>query len=344
MLKKQLFLLAFLIISFVVLLIIILGYLMVRKAIASMKRKQIQHYKEEYHPLLMKMITEPASPRDLVLDSLTKQKAVEELLSKYTQVLEGEDERRHLSEIAQSALGQYYQKRLHDKRWSIRMNTLYHIEDFKMIQLEEDVYNRTKTDLSREEHFHALRILALFQFEKIFELLTERYGYLTEIELRNILFRLETQHFEQFVQNYHESNPTLQKAVLDVISIKRETDYLPFLEQIFPLSSGEIRLRVLKALANIGYVEDIDTYMELLYSPKWEERMLAAKLIGTLREEKALPRLVELLQDSSWWVRSQAGESISHFVKGKQILMEVLQTSTDSFARDMAWEWLHKGG
>jgi HEAT repeat protein len=135
----------------------------------------------------------------------------------------------------------------------------------------------------------------------------------------------------------------LQKAILDVISIKKESSYLLFTENIFAVYSGELRLRALKALAVLGSVKEINTYLELLYSSKWEERMLAAKLVGNLKEERGLNRLIELLHDQTWWVRFQAGQAICLFPNGKEILEQVYTTSTDMFAKDMAWEWLHKG-
>ncbi len=45
--------------------------------------------------------------------------------------------------------------------------------------------------------------------------------------------------------------------------------------------------------------------------------MLAAKLIGELKEEKGLNRLVELLHDQTWWVRFQAGQAIWSVPKWK---------------------------
>jgi len=71
--------------------------------------------------------------------------------------------------------------------------------------------------------------------------------------------------------------------------------------------------------------------------------MVAAKLIGSLKEERGIQRLIELLHDQSWWVRSQAGQAIDQFTNGKEILRSVFETSNDVFAKDMAWEWLHKG-
>jgi hypothetical protein len=334
----------YLTLSILSVLLVLLVYLSIRKAIANSRRKKIDRIKEQYNPLIFKYLTGETLVRKLNPVSKLQLKAVEELLNKYTSVLEGLEEKQRLNELASIYLAQYYKKRLRSRRWSIRMNTLYHIEDFNMSMLAEEVYRLTqKKRITTEELVHALRNLALFQYPAIFDLLTLQFKGLSEYEYRNILTRLHEKDFDRFVLHFHKSSISLQKAILGVITLKKEITYLSFLENIFSSYSGEVRLRAIKALADIGYVKDIDRYLELLYSSKWEERMVAAKLVGSLKEEKGLFRLIELLHDSSWWVRSQAGQAISEFSNGKEILQMVLETSKDVFARDMAWEWLQKG-
>ena len=344
MLKNELYYLSILSITILGLLVVLLVYLTIRKAIDIRNRKKIERYIEKYQAILFTMLMEGGYSRGLAPESILEQKAIEELLSRYSKVLEGEDEKKRLSEIASLYLIDYYRKYLNSKRWSQRMNTLYHIEDFHLNLLVDDIFMLTKKkQLSREELIHTLRILALFQYENIFEMLTTEYNSLSEYEYRNILGRLEQRQFEQFILHFHKSSPPLQKAILDVISLKRKIKYLPFLENIFSAYKGEIRLRALKALSEIGNVRNTEPYLQLLYSTKWEERMIAAKLIGSLKEVKGISRLIELLHDQTWWVRSQAGQAICQFPNGHQLLREVLETSKDVFAKDMAWEWLHKG-
>ncbi|WHY78832.1 hypothetical protein QNH20_06795 [Neobacillus sp. WH10] len=342
--NNELFILSVLTISILCILVILLVYLTIRKAIDIKRREKIEKYKEIYNPLIFQLLTEGSYSRALTPESPLQQKAIEELLSRYANVLEGEEESKRLTEFASMHLTEYYRKQLKSKKWSTRMNTLYHIDDFNMISLLDDVYGLTKKNrLSHEELVHILRILALFQFQPLFQMLTNNYQYLSEYDYRHILIRIEKQQFDQFVLHFYKAELPLQKAVLEVISIKRERSYLPFIENSIHSNTGEVKLRSLKALAEIGYVKNINPYLDLLYSTKWEERMIAAKLIGSLKVEKAMPGLIELLHDQSWWVRYQAGQSICQFANGKDILRKVLETSNDVFAKDMAWEWLHKG-
>ncbi|WP_160725855.1 HEAT repeat domain-containing protein [Bacillus sp. USDA818B3_A] len=344
MLTNELLFLSILTLCLVCLLFILLGYLTIRKAFEIRKRKKVKEYSEIFNPLITSILIEGVLSRKLTPENILQQTAIEQLLIKYTKVIEGKEEKERLSQLASLYLSDYYQKRIQSRKWSTRMNTLYHIEDFNMINLAEDVFRMLQRKrLTQQELIHILRTLALFQFEQLFDLLTTRYQDLTEFDYRHILIPLEQKRFDQYVLHFHHAGGALQKAIIDVIASKKEITYIVFLENIFSSYSGEIKLRALKALAEIGYVKNIAPYMNLLYSDKWEERMVAVKLIGSLKEQSAIPRLIELLHDQTWWVRAQAGQAISQFTTGKEILLNVLETSTDTFAKDMAWEWLHKG-
>jgi hypothetical protein len=345
MINQEVLFLTIITLSLLFLLFFLLVYLMSRKIYDIKKRRKIEEYKNKIYPRVFSIIVEGDLVRGLGFEKKTiKQKAMEELLSKYVKILEGEEEKKRLSELATLCLKDYYRKRLQSKRWSHRMNALYHIEDFHMIELIDEVVLLTKKKkISHQETIHILRILATFQYSGLRELLPNKYHYLSEYDYRSILTRLDHGLFEQFILSFHKSPTSLKYAILDVISVKKATEYRIFTENVFSTYQGEMKLRALKALAELGYIKNIQPCLEMMYSSKWQERMVAAKLIGSIKEVKGIPRLIELLHDQTWWVRSQAGQSISQFPHGKEILQKVLETSKDTYAKDMAWDWLHKG-
>ncbi|WP_316572468.1 HEAT repeat domain-containing protein [Neobacillus sp. YIM B06451] len=325
-------------------LFLLLLYLAIRKIVAKKKREQVNEYKEKYNPYLFEYITEGTISRKLVPRSGVEKKAVEELLAKYAEILEAGEERKNLSDLAVLHLTDYYRGRLKSRKWSSRMNALYYIENFKMGTLLKDLFSMlVQKRTSRDELIHILRILANFQFINLYEYLNRKFSFLSEFECRNILIRLEDGHFDQFTLGFHQARVELQHAVLDVIGVKKDIRYLPFLESIFQSYSGESRLRALKAIASIGYVNNLDDYLPLAYSTRWEERMLTARIIGSMRDEKGIASLIELMHDRTWWVRSQAGQALAKFPGGSAILKGIVDTTTDQFARDMAIEWIHKG-
>ncbi|WP_053365371.1 HEAT repeat domain-containing protein [Bacillus sp. FJAT-27245] len=342
--EAELYALSILAAVFIGILFLLLLYLAIRKTVANKKRAQVNEYKEKYNPYLFEYITEGAVSRKLVPRSRVEKKAVEELLAKYAEILEEGEERKNLTDLAVLHLTDYYRHKLKSRKWSSRMNALYSIENFKMGTLLKDLFTMLgQKRTSRDELIHILRILANFQFINLYEYLNRRFSLLSEFECRNILIRLEDGHFDQFTIGFHQARLELRHAVLDVIGVKKDIRYLPFLESIFQAYSGETRLRALKAIASIGYVSNLGDYLPLTTSGSWEERMLTARIIGSMRDEKGIPRLVELIHDPTWWVRSQAGQALAKFPGGSAILQEIVNTTKDEFARDMALEWINKG-
>lgn len=224
------------------------------------------------------------------------------------------------------------------------MNALYTIEDLHFIELQPQVLEAAKRErISHDEKVQSLRILAAFQFEGIPDLLLYHSENLSDGELRNIILRLNENLFSHFIADFHRAKNPLKYAVVDAAGIRKELKYLHFVESVYASYDGEPRLRAVKALSSLGMVKDITPYLDLRHSEDWKERMMAAKLFGSLKEPELMPYLLDLLHDRSWWVRSQAGQSIMMFPRGKEELQIVLDTSDDSYARDMAWEWMNKG-
>ncbi|AGX03145.1 MULTISPECIES: HEAT repeat domain-containing protein [Bacillaceae] len=343
-LDQELFVLAAAALSITGILTVILVYLVIRKAFEITARRKVEDWKQKLNLPLFSFLYEGKQLEEAALADRASLLAAEELLGHYADILEGEQEKENLSFFAESYLRGHYAKGLQSRKWSTRINSLYHIEDFHLKSLEGEVLRIAESGgSSTSEKVQAFKILADFQSENLFMLLDSRSLPFSEFDLRNILIRLDDKGFGRFVEGFRTSPERLQFAVLDVIAVNKQLGYLRFVEEVFMSEAGEMRLRALKALASIGYTEDIAPYEELAESSSWQERMLAAKLFGSLKDEGLLPRLAEMLHDSSWYVRSQAGQSILAFSKGKEILQKVIDSSHDPYARDMAWEWMQKG-
>jgi hypothetical protein len=325
-------------------LVMILVYLIIRKAIENRRNAEIEKQKMTFSEPLFSFLMTGELNLGLIPDTSAKKQAIEQLLSRYAEVLEGESEKKNLYVIAGVYLSDYYRVGLRSRNWSKRMNALYHIEDFQIRSLESNVraiISRKK--VTKDEEVIGLRILALFQYESLFEELVIQHTALSEFEYRNILLKASDQALDEFVLGFQQGQPPIQKAILDILAIKKDLKYISFIETIFQSYSDEIRLRALKTLASIGYVNDISQYLPLCKSEKWQERMMVARLLGVMQEEEGVKCLVDLMHDSSWWVRSQAAHAIRNYPNGMKRLINVYQTSKDPFAIDLAWEWINKG-
>lgn len=344
MIQNELQLLEYITISLVGILFTLLIYLVGRKTVEIQNKKKIAAYKEKISQPIFVFLNGGPLTKNVNFHSKLRRKALEEILSKFSEILEGTAEKGKLTQLAELYLSDNYLNDLRSRKWSKRINALYHIEDFHMKELEKEIVQvANKKKISSEERIQSIKILASFQYEDIYNLITSLDYQLSEYEYRNILIRLNQNLFEGFILSFYKSETTLKLGLLDVLGIKKELRYLSFLKSVYASNTGELRLRALKAIIQIGYIENLDYFLPLYESTQWQERMLIAKLFGVNQEPELIPILIELIHDPSWWVRTQAGESILRYKKGKEILAKVFETSTDPFARDMAWEWMNRG-
>ncbi|MDL0436848.1 HEAT repeat domain-containing protein [Niallia sp. SS-2023] len=341
---KEIMLLVVVAVGSISILLILLAYLIARKLLENNRRQQINDLKEKIAQDVFLFLQDRSYELSFSADSNIEKEALEELLTKYSDILEGDQERQSLRILAAANLTGYYRKNVNARKWSTRMNTLYHIESFQLVELKEELIKLAEQEKkrSKEEKIQIYRILASFQYTDIFMLINKQ-EYLAEKDYRSILTRLEAPIFEEMIARFDECVEELKLAILDVMGVKKDLEHITFLENVFQTYEGELRLRSLKAISNIGIVSNIDNYFPLCQSSVWQERMMAARLLGFAKQETALKLLKELLHDQSWFVRSQAAESIMKYKDGTKVLEEVLQHSKDAFARDMAWEWVNKG-
>jgi hypothetical protein len=323
---------------------LILIYLIVRKSIEIRFKKKVDRQKQLFSDRLLSFLFDGEFSRELIPDSKVKKHALEELLSRFAEVLEGEIEKKNLYFLAETYLSDYYRTLLGKRKWSIRMNALYHIEEFQIHTLAKDIKKLIiRPKVTRDEKVHGLRILSLFHDNNLYEELVLKHNSLSEYEYRSILFVANEMTMDIFVLGFYKCQPPLKNAIIDLIGMKNELKYASFIESVYKASSDEVKIRALKALASIGFVKDIKIYLPLCKSEKWQERMMIAKLLGAIYDEEGIKCLVNLLHDPSWYVRSQAGQAINHYPNGKKIFKEVIQTTKDQFAKEMAWEWMNKG-
>lgn len=325
-----------------VILLCLLTYLIIRKTVENKQYKKIKERKKQLIGPVFEYFRDGKKIMKKINQTKVERQAMERVLSEFSERIEGEEEEQRLHELAVFYLKDKYVKEIKSRNWSKRMNVLYKIEDFHMQEMERNVISRLHNrNCTSDEKIQIYRILAAFQYEKLWSIINQD-EMLSEKNYRSILLRVKTAMFEQFIQSFYYCREELQLAILDVISMKKKIEYLVFLENVFEKYDGEIKLKALKAISSIGYVRNIEDYLYLAKSKVWQERMMIAKLLGTNRDNY-IPLLIKLLHDSSWWVRSQAAESIMNFKKGRDILLEIVKHSKDKFAQDMAREWLNKG-
>ncbi|WP_404448520.1 HEAT repeat domain-containing protein [Sutcliffiella horikoshii] len=332
--------------SFFILLSILFIYMLVTKLIQNNHRQKIDQHKEELRAKVFEYLYRQ-NQDILEQDWKGKQwKAMEELFSDFADVVQGDEVQERITLFANTHFMEKYKRNLIHRRWSIRMNSLYAIEDFHLKSMVPYLLNiYEKRSLTQEERRQLLKILVRFQTNHWGELLKEPKWRLSEFMYRSLLGVMTESQFQVMVTNFDDFPEYIQLPVLDMIGIEGKREFFPFLENLLRISSGEKKIRILKAMNELGYSKIMEWMEHVDFKESsWEERLMLSKLLGRTNHRESLLILTELLSDTHYDVRNNAAKSILSIKGGADLLYQVLETSEDRFARDMADEWLQRGG
>ena len=264
--------------------------------------------------------------------------AIEIILLSYLNNLTNGIVLQKIKEFSNLYLLEHYSKDLSNTRWSVRMNALYRIFDFRMDQAMEACNVLEMKKISKEEYFQLLKINSLFQPHVFMEKMGNLKFDYSESEYRRLFVLLEENVFIRFFNNFDQWPNRIQFSVIDTAAAKRNMIYIKKLEKLIRHDVDEVRIRALKGLNEIGVIEDISIYIPFVTSEIWEERLMVAKIFKYVPLSFTYSYLEQLLQDGNWWVRSEAAKTIVKDVSGIGKLSDFIESSKDKYAVEIAKE------
>lgn len=326
--------------TFVLLLLSV--YMVIKSIQEKAAAKKMKAYMQSTLDLWYRYLNgEIALPKELIPSNDIEIEAIEEIFLSYINNISNLCIKDKIRVFSNQYLREHYLRLLTSKKWSLRMNALYRIIDFEIDSLATECRNmERKTKLSSGEHFLLLVIRSMFDetgFVKEFVSLSSK---LSEYEFKKLLIGFSHETLEQLTYQMNDLPITYQYYFIDILGVIRSLDFLPFLEDKLGDEKPEIRIRSLKAIHEIGVATDLNKYKIFLESPKWEERLMLAKLLGAFSLEQVYPYLEQLLQDENWWVRYHAAQTIGNSKDGKSRLETFITTAKDQYAIEMAREVL----
>ncbi|WP_416147881.1 hypothetical protein ACM26V_16760 [Salipaludibacillus sp. HK11] len=253
-------------------------------------------------------------------------------------------EKKRIQEIAQTHLSTIYQTKLTESSWADRINALYFIEEFMLIDLKEKVWEHLLSLRHEDEEYRqTLKVLASLQDERMINYIVQQ-GEIP-IGLTKELFRRFTPNsFHRLLTELEKKDQlvpeSIELAFIDYCGESGNYEFLSFIEKKIDDSRKEVRLRALRSLCQYQYCTDTTWIRRFFVSEQWEERMYAAKLTGIMTLTEYNDDLVFLAGDQIWWVRFAACDAIKKVPDG-EILLEYISTHhEDTYARDMAQQTL----
>lgn len=152
-------------------------------------------------------------------------------------------------------------------------------------------------------------------------------------------------HLVRFGERYDD--PVSRASVLEVLGVLGAPEALPLAFRNMGHGDSEVRSTALKLIGAAGGglpPGEKDRVVALLDDPVWFVRLQAAKALGALRHEKAVPVLAKRLMDGTWQVRNAAATALV-LTSGDAIgiFLDTLG-ATDRYAKESVCEEIQKTG
>lgn len=327
-------------------LLAIFGYLVVRKLWENAKRARIDGMKETYRQAVYGYLLSGSETRLIQPGRGSwKEEALEELLLQCATLFSGDDTTDRIRAFAEKYLSGRYRKLLKGRRWSLRVNSLYRVERFDLRMMAPELRAMAEVSRTTPEEFTLIyKLLAWWGEPDVIGRIAGHRQIFPDFQRRLILSQMPPPLFLEAIRRLDELPEAWRYTAVDVIGIRRHAEYRAELDRLAESADVEMRIRALKALSQFDLVPPKEKYLTHALSDSWQERMMAAKLYGTIRDGMYAESLRTLLADAVWFVRSQAAQSLLSYANGSEELREIAATSEDKYAREMAAEWLERGG
>ncbi|WP_299743283.1 HEAT repeat domain-containing protein [uncultured Rossellomorea sp.] len=344
MFSEELFYFSIVLVGLLVVLTGLCLYLMIKKMIDNKNRGKIERFKEEYQLALFQFLHEGVKDEKLMQGSPLQTRALIELLAGFSKMFASLDIQERLQGFAEDHFQTFILSQLRHRRWSLRMNALYWIQDFKMESMTGALRElQDSKSMSRSEEIQLLKIAVLFDEEDLLARLTGTKHDLTEFEYSILFHSFREDQFQPLVLAFDELPDVMKYALIDSIGVKNRMEHVAFLEDLLEVDSTELRVRALKAVVGMEFYLSIPKLSVHLRAESWQERLMAIKACEYIRSRELTPYLQELMSDPSFYVRSQAAQSLLRLENGKALLGEIAAHAEDEYARDMAGQWLERG-
>lgn len=307
------FVLLFLLICFSV-------YLIVKRMRETTIQRKINNYINVKQQLWYQYFRDKENNTDdLIPKNEIEIQGIERIFLVYLRNISNEVIQEKIRDFSNQFLKEYYQTLLTSRKWSKRINALHRIADFKLDSLIGHCYSLEKKKSSQEETFHLLKIYSLFDANRFIDKII--VSSLSEFEYTELLIGLNEFTFNKLRVHFNRLPKPCQYSFIEIIGNRQEIDWIPFLEEQLQHEDAEVRIRSLKSLHKIGVILDVEKYVPFINSSLWEERLMVAKLLQNMHSDDYLLYVEQLLDDESWWVRSEAAQAVNKKV-GKTAMIQ----------------------
>jgi len=262
-----------------------------------------------------------------------------EFMEKYLETLRGEDFESLTSLLKKMGLPGYNLRRLTSRR---KWHKLY-AAFFLGLMRDKEAISELQKGLQDKDYlmsFASATALAKIgekkQLKETLSLLTKRED-LGPDRAAEVLLEFGRGICSELTPLLHKEDTSTKwkYLIVDLLGYWQYLESGPTLLKFLNASEdSEMKVRCIKALGEMSYIESAPALATVLDDENWLIRSEAAKTLGKIGTSEYSDEMVGLLGDKNWWVRYNAARALMSFGKeGEALLRRMTQQGEDSQVR-----------
>ncbi len=321
------------------------GYILVAnrrsKKIARQFTMYYQYQEQAWHRYLLE---DAPLTSAMIPQQEGEYRAIEKIASTYLRLVKDPVIKKRITLFAEQYLADRYEKQLHSKAWSVRLNALNYIGILGVTSLLPHIFVLLQQNTTKEERFEMLQVIALYEQEAAVEIIKDQTFLLTSSEYKQLFYLLNNKALHQLLKELDILDHKGQATLIDVVAQRRDAQFLPYVNYLLQHDNSELRIGGLKLLYEMHALPSINQLEPFIISTSYVERLYATKNLGQLPLSVAQPYLLVLLEDKNWYVRHQAARTMATYDQGLFYLQQFITESNDAYAIDVAKQILQESG
>ncbi|WCN37837.1 HEAT repeat domain-containing protein [Aneurinibacillus uraniidurans] len=335
-------------VSLFLLIIVIFGYLFFQKAMTIRKERKKEEWKRKIFPLVIQYLKgrEKNIYRLFSPDMKWKNEIVEDVLYEIADTLQEEEYVRLHVLLKNAGIEQNILLSIQSKKPMIACRAMRRAGKFRMKHAASHIKSNLHHS-SFDVWTTAIQALALLgEFDIVFQFLIryhKEYPYFFAIRLFDMLKHASEQDLVAIKEQVPSLYPDLQGMFIDIIGYQKYDRYLPDIESFFESQYEFLRVKALKAAAQIGITIHHKQVIWFLQEGSVPEKLAALQIVRSNGSCINYELLEALAADKDWWVRLRALETLLSFgAEGIRRVKVISERHPDRFAREMAGTILEK--
>lgn len=321
-------------------------FIIVRKLILTYIRKQRIISREKYDPIIVTVLTtQDLSPLRKVKLNRFDKAVIQHLL---VDIIEKTNYPyfKFVEEIAY-AIGVYKKniKRLKGIYWWDQAQAVHLLGLFRMKEAIPNILHTLERTNNREVILKCCEALLMISGVEYIELVIEKLIAIENQSIKQItdlMLLVDDDYFER-LERLSRDNDEAKKVFLEASSMRGDVRIISYIKEGMYDENIEIMISSLKASSNLGGIQDEQYYRTLLEISGhkfWVVRAFTAKVLAFYNQMSSTDALKDLLRDSNWRVRNNAGEALLYMGSNGMVALADMLDDDDRFARDMSWQVL----